>query len=51
MKKPSARVDVALACTECKTRNYRTTKKRDQIIERKKFCKVCGKHTLHKETK
>lgn len=45
------RVAVALACTECKSRNYKTTKKRDQVIERKKFCKVCGTHTLHRETK
>ena len=48
---PKTRVEVTLACSECKSRNYKTTKKRDQIIERKKFCKTCGTHTLHRETK
>ncbi|WP_188208026.1 50S ribosomal protein L33 [Alkalibacillus aidingensis] len=47
------RKKVALACTECNTRNY-TTEKRSQTSERieiKKFCKRCGKHTIHRETK
>ena len=34
------RENVTLACTECKQR-----------IEKSKFCKFCGKHTTHKETK
>jgi len=46
-----ARVEVSLVCTECQSRNYRTTKKRDQKLEIKKFCKTCGSHTLHRETK
>ena len=50
-RKSNARVEVSLCCTECKARNYRTTKKRDQKLELKKFCKTCGKHTLHRETK
>ena len=45
---------VTLACTECKRRNY-TTKKNKQNnpdrIEFKKYCKWCGHHTLHKETR
>ena len=47
------RVEVSLACTECGARNYRTTRKRDQIlqIERKKHCPTCNRHTLHRETK
>jgi large subunit ribosomal protein L33 len=46
------RVSVSLACTECKSRNYKTTKTPgSQAIELKKFCKQCKKHTLHRETK
>jgi len=45
------RVPVSLACSECKTRNYKTTKQLDQTVELKKFCKQCKKHTLHRETK
>ncbi len=45
---------VTMACTECKRRNY-TTKKNKQSnperIELKKYCKWCGHHTLHKETR
>ncbi|WP_025730769.1 50S ribosomal protein L33 [Atopobacter phocae] len=44
---------VGLACTECGQRNY-TTKPSQAGQERlavKKFCRYCGKHTLHKETK
>jgi large subunit ribosomal protein L33 len=46
-----ARVTVALFCTECQARNYQSTKKRDQKIEIKKFCKSCGRHTIHRDTK
>jgi large subunit ribosomal protein L33 len=45
---------ITLACTDCKSRNYTTTKNRKTIAERleiKKFCRMCGKHVLHKETK
>lgn len=45
---------VTLACTECKERNYSTSKnKRNQPerIEINKFCPRCNKHTAHKETK
>jgi large subunit ribosomal protein L33 len=45
------RVPVSLACTECKARNYRTTKAPGDHVELKKFCKQCKKHTLHRETK
>ena len=44
----------ALACTVCGSRNYSLdlgTKPRTDRLELKKFCKYCGKHTLHKETK
>ncbi len=45
---------VKLACTECKNRNYDTTKNKKHTTERlelKKYCPVCKKHTLHRETK
>jgi len=45
---------ITLGCTVCKQRNYTTTKNKrsmPQKLELKKYCKFCGKHTLHKETK
>jgi len=45
---------ITLACTECKRRNYTTTKDKKKTpgrIELKKYCKFCKKATLHKETK
>ena len=45
---------VTLACTECKQRNYTTTKNKRNTpdkLEFKKYCRFCRKHTLHKETK
>ncbi|MDY0131158.1 MAG: 50S ribosomal protein L33 [Desulforegulaceae bacterium] len=48
------RVIITLACDECKQRNYTNTKNKRTTpdkLEFRKFCKFCGKHTLHKETK
>jgi large subunit ribosomal protein L33 len=45
---------VSLACTDCKRRNYSTTKNRRKSSERlefSKFCRACRKHTPHKESK
>ncbi len=44
---------VTLSCSECKSRNYHTTKnkKKTERFESKKFCPSCRKHTLHKEVK
>ena len=45
---------ITLACTECKRKNYSTTKNKKTMpdrLELKKFCKFCRKHTPHKETK
>ncbi len=45
----------ALACSVCGSRNYakaiRASHTRNKRLEVKKFCKHCGTHTLHKETK
>ena len=48
------RENVTLACTVSKQRNYDTEKNKrsnPDRLEMKKFCKFCGKHTVHKETK
>lgn len=50
----TVRVGVTLACTECKRRNYTTTKNKKNDpgrIELKKYCRFCQTHTLHKETR
>jgi len=45
---------VILVCSECLSRNYSVVKNKRVNVERlelNKYCKKCGKHTLHKETK
>ena len=45
---------VALQCTECKRKNYTTSKNRKNIqgkMEFSKYCKFDRKHTIHNETK
>jgi len=45
---------VTLQCSECKRRNYTTTRNKKQQtdkIEIKKYCKFDRKHTVHKEVK
>ena len=47
-------VKITLACTECKQRNYNTTKNKKNNpdrLEMKKYCRFCKKHTVHRETK
>ena len=48
------RVNVTLQCTECKRKNYITSKNKNNNsgrIEMKKYCKFDRKHTLHREAK
>ena len=48
------RDNIVLACTECKRRNYNTTKNKKKTTERlamSKYCRFCRKHTAHKESK
>lgn len=47
------RVKVLLICSECLSRNYTMSVNKDgkAITEVKKFCKKCGKHTIHKISK
>ena len=44
---------ISLACSVCGSRNYTIVENlsRTERLELKKFCKYCGKHTLHRETK
>ena len=45
---------IILACTECKERNYDTTKNKRLLPERvefRKYCPRCRTHRPHKETK
>jgi len=45
---------VVLACAVCSNRNYTTSKNKSTEairLEINKYCKSCGKHTLHSETK
>jgi large subunit ribosomal protein L33 len=45
---------VALSCTECKRRNYSTTKNKKTTpdrLELSKYCRFCRRHTPHKESK
>ena len=51
---PFMRVKITLACTECKQRNYNTSKNKKNDpdrLEMNKYCRFCRKHTVHKETK
>ena len=53
-KTKSKREKVTLACTECKNRNYDSSKNKandPDRIELKKYCPFCKKTTTHKETK
>ena len=48
------RTRITLACTQCKQRNYNTTKDKKahpDRMETKKYCRFCKTHTIHKETK
>jgi large subunit ribosomal protein L33 len=48
------RIVVTLACTNCKHRNYTTSKNKKNSPERlelRKFCTTCREHTAHRETK
>ena len=52
--KNEKRVQVTLACEECKRRNYITMKNKvndRERIEMSKYCKFDRRHTMHKETR
>lgn len=48
------RVNILLACTECKRRNYATSKNKKNTtsrLELKKYCPWDKKMTVHRESK
>lgn len=54
MAKQEARIVLNLECTECKNRNYATTKNKrndPDRLTRNKFCPTCRKHTPHREAR
>jgi large subunit ribosomal protein L33 len=45
---------ITFQCSQCKRRNYVSTKNRKKTTEKlefKKFCRWCRSHTMHKEAK
>ncbi len=53
-KTSDVRPIITLACTECKERNYTTTKNRRNTpdrLELNKYCSRCRKETTHRETR
>jgi large subunit ribosomal protein L33 len=54
MARGDVRIAVTLACETCKRRNYQTNKSKRNTpdrIELRKYCKWCGSHTPHRETR
>ena len=54
MAKKGDRVLIVLQCSDCRERNYHTSKnKRNDPgrLERKKFCPRCRHHTVHREVR
>ncbi len=48
------RVIITMACEQCKRRNYTTSKNKKSDtgrMELRKYCRHCGAHTVHKETR
>ncbi|MBI4041163.1 MAG: 50S ribosomal protein L33 [Deltaproteobacteria bacterium] len=45
---------ILLTCSQCKSRNYSTTRTKktgQEKLKIKKYCEKCHQHTEHKETK
>jgi large subunit ribosomal protein L33 len=54
MAKKEDRVVIHLACTECRSRNYTTSKNRRNDADRlefRKFCPRCRGHRVHREVR
>ncbi len=54
MAQKETRVVITMACTECRSRNYTTSKNRIKHparLELKKFCPRCRMHRVHREDK
>src|SRR5204862_7937902 len=54
MARGDVRIAVTLACETCKRRNYQANKSKRNTpdrLELRKYCKGCGRHTPHRETR
>jgi large subunit ribosomal protein L33 len=54
MARGDVRIAVTLACDDCKRRNYQSEKSKrndPNRIELRKYCRWCGRHTGHRETR
>ncbi|HEY3960185.1 MAG TPA: 50S ribosomal protein L33 [Solirubrobacteraceae bacterium] len=54
MARGDVRIAIALACEDCKHRNYQTNKSKRNNPDRvtlRKYCRWCRKHTSHRETR
>lgn len=54
MAKKEERVIISLACSECRERNYVTTKNRrndSERLELRKYCPRCRAHRSHREVR
>jgi large subunit ribosomal protein L33 len=54
MAKKEDRSVITLACTDCRSRNYATTKNRRNDTDRlelRKFCRRCRRHQPHREVR
>jgi large subunit ribosomal protein L33 len=52
--KAENRPGITLACEDCKRRNYQTSKNKQNDRDRvalRKYCRWCGHHTQHRETR
>lgn len=53
-KSKENRIQVTLACVECRERNYITEKNKRNDPDRmefRKYCPRCREHRMHRETK
>ncbi|PIZ43356.1 50S ribosomal protein L33 [candidate division WWE3 bacterium CG_4_10_14_0_2_um_filter_42_7] len=53
MAKKGARQILHMICEECNTQNYISERNRDNTkdkLQLSKYCGVCRKHTIHKES-
>ncbi len=53
-KGSEARVIITLSCTDCRERNYTSTKNRrndTQRLELRKYCSRCHGHKVHREVR
>ena len=54
MAKKGDRMVITFQCTDCRARNYHSSKNRrndPQRLERRRFCSTCGNHRLHREVR